>query len=149
MEGHAAKTARLLTERTRRARHVAVAAELVCLDTFFIGKLKGVGQVTAGNTGTSPASAGVIPARNAGDAARLLTKVLVPALTQARWKLGRVLTDRGSKFEGEFAQACRDLGVTHLRTKPRHAWTNGFVERLQGRIPQEEGQVVFPPKFFT
>gem|GEM_PF-5879229 len=119
VEGHAAKTAGLLTERTRRTRHVAVdePGELVCLDTLFIGKLKGVGQVTAGNTATFPASVRVMPARNAVDAARLLTKVLVPALTQASWKLGRVLTDRGSEFD----QACLDLGITHLRTKPRHA----------------------------
>src|SRR5918996_3921996 len=32
---------------------------------------------------------------------------------------------------------------------PRHAWTNGFVERLQGTIPQELWRVVFRRRYFT
>ncbi len=156
--GHAARTAGLLTERTRRAlrrtRHVAVdePGELVCLDTFFIGKLKGVGQmwqITACDAGSSYAWARVIPARNAKESALFLTEVLVPAFAQAGWKLRRVLTDRGSEFKGEFDQACRDLGITHSRTKPRHVWTNGFVERLQGTILHEHWRVVFRRRYFT
>ncbi len=56
LEQRAVQTAGLLTERTRRAlwhaqhaqpRHVAARepGELVCLDTFYIGQLKGVGKV--------------------------------------------------------------------------------------------------------
>jgi hypothetical protein len=56
LEQRAAQTAGLLTTRTRRAlwqaqhgqpRHVAARepGELVCLDTFYIGQLKGVGKV--------------------------------------------------------------------------------------------------------
>ena len=56
LEHRAVQTAGLLTERTRRAlwqaqhgrpRHVAARepGELVCLDTFYIGQLKGVGKV--------------------------------------------------------------------------------------------------------
>jgi hypothetical protein len=54
LEAHSATTG-LLTERTRRAlrrarsgrQHVAAEqpGELVCLDTFYLGKLKGVGKV--------------------------------------------------------------------------------------------------------
>ncbi len=140
VEGHGAKTAGLLTERTRRnlrrTGHIARddPGEPVCLDTFFIGKLKGVGQlwqITACDPASSYAWAKAIPARNAVEAARFLARVLVPQFAKAGWKLRRVLTDRGSKLEGEFERACRDLGVTPSRTRPRHAWTNGFVERLQ------------------
>jgi len=91
----------------------------------------------------------VIPARNAKEAARFLTEVLVPQFTRAGWKLQRVLTDRGSEFKGEFDQACRDLGITHSRTKPRHAWTNGFVERLQRTILHEHWRVAFRRRYFT
>jgi transposase InsO family protein len=56
---------------------------------------------------------------------------------RAGWKLRRVLTDGGSEFKGEFEETCRKLRVKHTRTKPRHAWTNGFVERLQGTILRE------------
>jgi len=158
VEGHVAKTAGLLTERTRRnlrrTRHVAVdePGELVCLDTFFIGKLKGVGQmwqITACDAASSYAWAKVIPARNAVEAARFLAEVLVPQFAKAGWKLRRVLTDRGSEFKGEFDQACRDLRITHSRTKPRHAWTNGFVERLQGTILHEHWRVAFRRRYFT
>jgi Integrase core domain len=37
----------------------------------------------------------------------------------------------------------------HTRTKPRHAWTNGFVERLQGTILQELWRVAFRRRYFT
>ena len=91
----------------------------------------------------------MIPGRNAVNAARFLTKALVLGFAQAGWQLRLVLTDRGSEFQGEFDQACRDLGATHSRTKPRHAWTNGFVERLQGTILPEHGRVLFLRKCFT
>ena len=60
-----------------------------------------------------------------------------------------MLTDGGSEFKGAFDEACRALGIRHTRTKPRHAWTNGFVERLQGTILQEHWRVVFRRRYFT
>jgi transposase InsO family protein len=45
----------------------------------------------------------------------------------------RVLMDGGGEFKAEFAQACTELGIRHMRIKPRHSWTNGFVERLHRR----------------
>jgi hypothetical protein len=33
--------------------------------------------------------------------------------------------------------------------QPRHAWTNGFVERLQGTILQELWRVAFRRRYFT
>ena len=35
------------------------------------------------------------------------------------------------------------------RTKPRHAWTNGFVERLQKTILHEHWRVAFRRQYFT
>ena len=59
------------------------------------------------------------------------TTVVVPAVRQAGWSVERVLTDGGGEFKAEFAAACAALGIRHTRIKPRHAWTNGFVERLR------------------
>ena len=42
-----------------------------------------------------------------------------------------------------------DLGIRHTRTKPRHAWTNGFVERLQETILHEHWRVEFRLRYFT
>lgn len=163
VEHHSARAAGLLTERTRRrlwqarygrTRHVEakVPGELVCLDTFYIGNLKGVGklwQVTACDAACSFAFAQVIPSVEAIHCARFLKRVLLPAYRKAGWKLQRVLTDRGSEFKGLFDAVCSELGIRHTRTKPRHCWTNGFVERLQGTILHEHWRVAFRRRYFT
>jgi transposase InsO family protein len=163
LEQQAARTAGLLTERTRqrlwharygRTRHVDATepGELVCLDTFYIGRLKGVGkvwQITACDAASSYGLAGLLPAHDAAAAATFLRAVVVPHYRRAGWPVRRVLTDGGPEFQGVFDGACRQLGLRHTRTLPRHAWTNGFVERLQGTILQEHWRVVFRRRYFT
>jgi transposase InsO family protein len=163
LEHRALQTAGLLTERTRRAlwraqhgqtRHVSARdpGDLVCLDTFYIGQLKGVGkvwQITACDAACSYGVAWLIPAHTAEAAADFLRRILVPLYRRAGWRLQRVLTDGGPEFKGAFDEACRALGIRHTRTKPRHAWTNGFVERLQGTILQEHWRVAFRRRYFT
>ncbi len=163
LEVHSAQTAGLLTDRTRRAlsaarrrrpRHVAAEqpGELVCLDTFYIGKLKGVGKVwqyTACDAACSYAVAQVSTEFSAQAAARFLTARVLPVYRAAGWPLRRVLTDCGSEYRGAFDQACAVYGIRHTRTRPRHAWTNGFVERLQGTILTELWRVEFRRRFFT
>ncbi len=161
LEHHTARTGGLLTERTRRAlarprptRHVeaAVPGELVCLDTFYLGRLKGVGkvwQVTACDAACSYGVARLLPALSAEATAAFLGAVLVPLYRRAGWSLRRVLTDGGSEFKGAFAATCRARGIRHTRTKPRHAWTNGFVERLQGTLLQEHWRIEFRRRYFT
>ena len=163
LEHHSARAAGLLTERTRRAllrarhgvtRHVEATTpgELVCLDTFYIGKLKGVGkvwQITACDTATSYGMAWLLPAFTAAATAQFLARILLPHYRRAGWTIQRVLTDGGGEFHGAFDEACRVHGIRHTRTKPRHAWTNGFVERLQGTILQEHWRVEFRRRYFT
>jgi len=163
LEVHSAQTAGLLTDRTRRAlsaarrrrlRHVAAEqpGELVCLDTFYIGKLKGVGKVwqyTACDAACSYAVAQVSTEFSAQAAARFLTARVLPVYRAAGWPLRRVLTDCGSEYRGAFDQACAVYGIRHTHTRPRHAWTNGFVERLQGTILTELWRVEFRRRFFT
>jgi transposase InsO family protein len=74
---------------------------------------------------------------------------VVPAFRRASWPVQRVLTDRGSEFKGAFDEACRVLGIRHTRTKPRHAFTNGFVERLQQTILHDHWRVEFRRRYFT
>jgi len=159
LETHSARRAGLLTERTRRnlsqrkVRHVQAErpGELVCIDTFYIGNLKGVGklwQLTACDAASSYAMAKVVAANNATEAASFLRDVVAVELEKAGWRLWRVLTDGGSEFKAQFDQACRELNVRHTRTKPRHAWTNGFVERLQGTILHEHWRIAFRRRYF-
>ncbi len=161
LEVHSA-TQGLLTERTQRAlrqarsgrQHVAAEhpGELVCVDTFYIGKLKGVGkvwQVTACDAACSYGVAQILPRLSAGACAAFLREVLVPLYRRAGWPLARVLTDGGTEFKGAFTQVCRALGLRQTRTQPRHAWTNGFVERLQGTLLQEHWRIQFRRRYFT
>ena len=163
LEQHSARSAGLLTNRTRRElqrvrsnRQVHVEAdvpgELVCLDTFYVGKLKGVGkvwQITACDAACSYGVARLLPELSAAAVATFLRQVLVPIYRRAGWPVERVLTDGGSEFKAAFEVACKDLGIRHTRTKPRHAWTNGFVERLQGTILEEHWRIQFRRRYFT
>src|SRR2546426_986023 len=103
LEHQAARTAGLLTERTRqrlwrarygRTRHVEATepGELVCLDTFYIGNLKGVGkvwQITACDAASSYGVAALLPTHTAADAAAFLRDVLGPLFRRAGCALRR------------------------------------------------------------
>jgi transposase InsO family protein len=151
LEQQSAGQTGLLTERTRRqvSRHVAAErpGDLCSLDTFYIGKLKGVGkvwQLTACDAASSYGWARVVAGEvTAAVIAAFLLKVVWPGYRAAGWRLRRVLTDNGKECSGAFRVACAARRIRHTRTKPRHAWTNGFVERLQGTILHEHWRVAF------
>jgi transposase InsO family protein len=163
LEHQSAHQVGLLTERTQRqlwrarygqTRHVEAAApgQLVCLDTFYVGKLKGVGkvwQITACDAASSFGVAAILPALSPQAAAAFLRATLVPLFRKAGWPIHRVLTDGGNEFKAAFDEACTALGIRHTRTKPRHCWTNGFVERLHQTILHEHWRVVFRRHYFT
>ena len=164
IEQHSVQSAGLLTERTRRAlekarptasrRHVDAKrpGDLVCFDCFYIGNLKGVGrvwQITACDAASSYALAEVFLGEPRGAVSAPFLRRVAARFQEAGWPVKRVLTDRGSEFKGAFDQACRELGIRHTRTKPRHAFTNGFVERLQGTILHEHWRIEFRRRYFT
>jgi transposase InsO family protein len=164
LERHSARRAGLLTERTRKTlakarptpsqRHVEAKnpGDLVCFDCFYVGKLKGVGkvwQITACDAASSFAWARVFLGDPRATVAAAFLRDVARELYQRGWPLRRVLTDRGSEFKGAFDQGCSQLGIPHTRTKPRHAFTNGFVERLQGTILHEHWRVELRRRYFT
>jgi transposase InsO family protein len=160
LEQFTAATQGILTERTahrdrRRTRHVAAAApgDLLSLDTFYVGKLKGVGkvwQITGCDAACSYAWARLVVGEVTSAAVlTFLRDDVRPTYRRAQWRLQRVLTDNGKEFKGAFAAGCERLGVRITRTKPRHAWTNGFVERLQGTILHEHWRIAFRRQYFT
>jgi transposase InsO family protein len=160
VEYHSAATAGILTERTARlrrrvGRHVEVdqPGDLLSLDTFYVGKLKGVGkvwQITACDCATSYAWARLVRGEvTAAAVLAFLREGVVPSYRQAGWTLRRVLTDNGKEFKGAFTAGCAARKIRHTHTQPRHAWTNGFVERLQGTILHEHWRVAFRRTYFT
>jgi transposase InsO family protein len=160
VEYHSAATVGLVTERTarlrrRRGRHVEAdrPGDLLSLDTFYVGKLKGVGkvwQITGCDCATSYAWAQLVRGEMTADAVVAFVRdAVIPDYRRAGWRLRRVLTDNGTEFKGAFAVGCGALGIRHTHTQPRHAWTNGFVERLQGTILHEHWRVAFRRHYFT
>ena len=136
-------------------RHVEAAqpGDLLSLDTFYVGKLKGVGkvwQITGCDVASSFGWARLILGEvTAAAVLGFLREVVRPGYRQACWRLRRVLTDNGKEFKGAFAAGCDRLGVRITRTKPRHAWTNGFVERLQKTILHEHWRIAVRRQYFT
>lgn len=71
-------------------------------------------------------------------------------------KIQKLLTDNGSQFTDRFQRpdkqasgqhdfdiACRELGIEHRLSPPRHPQTNGMVERFNGRISELVKQTRF------
>jgi transposase InsO family protein len=115
--------------------------DLVGLDCFYVGKLKGIGpiwQLTAVDTTTRWAFArlvvGHVSARVAAGFLHQLAKETWPAGIV----LSGILTDNGPEFIGRaFADAVGELELTHHRTPPRSPDHNAVVERFHGTVLQE------------
>jgi transposase InsO family protein len=114
--------------------------DLVALDSFFIGKLKGVGpvwQLTAVDTATRVAVCEVfLGPSNTAIASRFVDRV-IRKLRRLGIRVGGVLTDNGPEFAAAFDAHLRELGIAHHRTPPRSPNHNAVCERFQGTALQE------------
>jgi transposase InsO family protein len=119
--------------------------ELVGLDSFYLGRLKGtsgaVWQLSAIDCYSSFAWAELVvcPRDNpsAVQTSRLARRV-AHELKRAGWPLERVLCDNGNEFRGEpFQQAVASLGARLTHTRSGRPQTNGHVEALQRLVLEE------------
>lgn len=115
--------------------------DLVALDTFYVGKLKGIGsvyQLTAIDTATRWAVARLVAGdKSAAEAARFVDHVMA-VLADINVTLTGVLSDNGPEFAGrDFTAHMADLGVVHHRIPPRSPNHNAVCERFQGTALQE------------
>jgi transposase InsO family protein len=127
--------------------------ELVCLDSFYIGKLKGVGkvyQLTAIDVFTRFAvvslvlgtPTGVMTARFIHQALRLYRRHGV--------KIRAILTDNGGEYiAGAFVEALAAKGLRHHRIPARSPNHNAVCERFQGTMLQECWRPAFHRRHFT
>jgi transposase InsO family protein len=136
-----AVTTGLVTDATKDGPfgfcHLAARPEdLVALDTFYVGKLAGVGavhQLTAIDTTTRWAVCQLIAGdRIAAEAARFVDHV-----TAVHAGLGvplrRVLSDNGPEFTGRaFTSHLTEAGIDHHRIPPQSPNHKAMCERFQG-----------------
>lgn len=128
-------------------RHIEVSrpGELVGIDCFYVGRLKGtdgaIWQLTAIDIASSYAWAEVVVCKNgnptASQTSRLAQRV-ARELKAAGWKLERLLSDNGNEFRGvQFPATIARLGARHSRIHAGRPQTNGHVEALHKTILDE------------
>jgi len=155
----AAATTGLVTEAARKDGPFGFClatggpGELVCLDSFYVGKLKGVGkvyQLTAIDVFTRWAVVLVVAGTvTQVESARFIDHVLK---TYRRHGIGvkAVLTDNGPEWVATgFRAHLATKGLRHVRIPARSPNHNSVCERFHGTILQECWRPAFHRRHFT
>jgi len=127
--------------------------ELVCLDSFYIGKLKGVGkvyQLSAIDVFTRWAFVWlVVGTPDAAVSMRFLERLLAHYRRHGI-KVRAVLSDNGPEYNASaFSAAVAAKGLRHVRIPPRSPNHNAVVERFHETILQECWRPAFHRRHFT
>jgi transposase InsO family protein len=121
--------------------YASAPGQVVSLDTFYVGRLKGVGavwQLTAVDVATRVAVVQLIVGEKTATVAAGLVENLKKALRKHGIKLEGVLTDNGPEFVGKAFQAkVAELGLDHHRIPPRSPNHNSVCERFHGTVLHE------------
>jgi transposase InsO family protein len=124
--------------------------ELIHLDVKKLGRIKGLGHRITGDRRSGHRNRGIgwdfvhvaiddasrlavahVAEDEKGDTATALLRRTVEHYRQRGIRVQRVMTDNGSPYLSiAFRQACQQLGIRHLRTKPYTPRTNGKAERF-------------------
>ena len=128
-------------------RHIEVTrpGELVGIDCFYVGRLKGtegaIWQLTAIDIASSYAWADLVICKNGNPTAHQTSRLarrFARELKAAGWQLERVLSDNGNEFRAsQFATTVERLGARHSRIHAGRPQTNGHVEALHRTILDE------------
>ncbi len=119
--------------------------ELVGIDCFYVGRLKGtegaIWQLTAIDVCSSLAWAELVVCKQGNPTAlqtSRLAKRVAADLKDAGWRLERMLSDNGNEFRGPaFREVLERLGARHSRIHAGRPQTNGHVEALHKTILDE------------
>ena len=127
--------------------------ELVCLDSFYIGKLKGVGkvyQLSAIDVFTRLAFVWLVVGTPDATVSMRFLERLLRHYRRHGIKVRAVLTDNGPEYNASaFSAAVAAKGLTHVRIPPRSPNHNAVVERFHGTILQECWRPAFHRRHFT
>jgi transposase InsO family protein len=126
-------------------------------DTYYVGTIKGVGRIyqqTFIDTYAKVAILKLYDRKNALTAADMLNDRVLPFYEQYGVPLLRILTDRGTEYNGkpehhEYSLYLTVEGIDHSRTKARHPQTNGICERFHRTVQNEFYAVAFRKKLYS
>jgi transposase InsO family protein len=121
--------------------YASTAGQVVSLDTFYVGRLKGVGavwQLTAVDVATRTAVCQLIVGDKTATVAAAFLDHLKKALRKHGIGLEGILTDNGPEFIGKaFQTRVAELGLVHHRIPPRSPNHNSVCERFHGTVLHE------------
>lgn len=121
--------------------YASTPGQVVSLDTFYVGRLKGIGavwQLTAVDVATRTAVCQLIVGDKSAAVAATFLDHLKKALRKHGITLSGVLTDNGPEFIGRaFQTRAADLGLVHHRIPPRSPNHNAVCERFHGTVLHE------------
>lgn len=115
--------------------------QVVSLDTFYVGRLKGVGavwQLTAVDVATRTAVVQLVVGDKTAAVAAGFLEHLKKALRKLGITLTGILSDNGPEFTGKaFATKAAAMGLVHHRIPPRSPNHNAVCERFHGTVLTE------------
>ena len=126
-------------------------------DTYYVGTIKGIGRIyqqTFIDTYCKVGFAKLYTSKHAITAADLLNDRVLPWFEQQEVELLRILTDRGTEYNGKIEHHEYQLylaieDIDHSRTKARHPQTNGICERFHRTIKEEFYDIAFRKKIYS
>jgi transposase len=118
----------------------AQAGDLVGLDAFYVGRLKGIGpvwQLTACDTRTRWTIAELIVGRPNSAVTATFLDLLIDRLEKIGVVLSGVIVDGGPEWKAGFRRRAELRGIAVHQTPPRSPNHNGICERVQGTLLEE------------
>jgi transposase InsO family protein len=141
-----------------RERHIETrwSGDLVAVDTFFVGTLKGIGKIylqTVIDTFSRYAWGQLHTSKLPVTAVQTLNNHVLPFFEQHRAEIDTILSDNGREFCGRPDRHPYELflqleDIEHRKTKVRRPQSNGFVERLHRTLLDEHFRIKGREKFY-
>jgi len=141
-----------------RERHIETkhTGDLVAVDTFFVGVLKGVGRVylqSVIDCYSRYAWGRLYTSKLPVTAVHVLNEDVLPFFDQHDARITTVLSDNGREFCGRPDRHPYELflqleGIEHRTTRVRRPQSNGFVERLHRTLLDEHFRIQGRKKWY-
>jgi transposase InsO family protein len=141
-----------------RERHIETkhTGDLVAVDTFMVGSLKGVGRIylqTVIDCNSRYAWGRLYTNKMPVTAVHVLNEDVLPFFEKHNAVITTVLSDNGREFCGRPDQHPYELflqleGIEHRTTKVRRPQSNGFVERLHRTLLDEHFRIMGRTKWY-
>lgn len=141
-----------------RERHVEshYPGYLLCQDTFFVGRLKGVGRIylqAVVDTYGSFVFGKLYTSKKQETAADILYDKVLPFYQEKGISVEHILTDNGTEYKGRPMIHLYEIflefnDIKHRHTKVGTPKTNGFVERFNKTVLDEFFRTAFRKKLY-